>query len=223
MLALALADRARDDGDAEGAGELYAQAAGLAKQANAEVRELSHLILPSALARDGLAVAIEEMVDGLGLLLTVSVTSDRCRPEIESNVYFVVAEALTNMSKHAQTQSGTVRVWAEEQLLHVDVRDDGVGGADVEGGGLRGIADRIAALGGRLWVESLRAAARGSPPRSHSSGERPGRRAPGSSSSPRRCRVTSDDFVPVTVSTGTMGVRVLLVRHSATPNEEGDS
>ena len=94
------------------------------------------------------------MVDGLGLPLTVTVTSDRFRPEIESNVYFVVAEALTNMSKHAGTQSGTVTIWADEHVLHVDVRDDGVGGADVEGGGLRGIADRVAALGGRLRVES---------------------------------------------------------------------
>ena len=66
MLALELAERARDDGDAEGAGELYAQAVGLAKQANADVRELSHGILPSALARDGLAAAIEDVVDRVG-------------------------------------------------------------------------------------------------------------------------------------------------------------
>ena len=94
------------------------------------------------------------MVDGLGLPLTVTVTSDRFRPEIESNVYFVVAEALTNMSKHARTQSGKVTIWVEEHDLHVDVRDDGVGGADVEEGGLRGVADRVAALGGRLRIES---------------------------------------------------------------------
>ena len=69
-------------------------------------------------------------------------------------MYFVVAEALTNMSKHAHTQTGRSAVWAEEHDLHLDVHDDGVGGADVEGGGLRGIADRVAALGGRLRVES---------------------------------------------------------------------
>ena len=153
-LTLELAERARDAGHAEEAGELFAQAVGLAQQANADLRELSHGILPSALARNGLAAAVEDVVDGLGLPLTVTVTSDRFRPEIESNVYFVVAEALTNMSKHARTQSGAVTIWAEEHDLHVDVRDDGVGGADIEGGGLRGIADRIAALGGRLRVES---------------------------------------------------------------------
>ena len=86
--------------------------------------------------------------------LKLDITSDRFSPEIESNLYFVVAEALTNMSKHASAQSGTVTIWAEEHVLHVEVRDDGVGGADVEGGGLRGIADRVAALGGRLRVES---------------------------------------------------------------------
>ena len=153
-LTLELAERARDAGHAEEAGELFAQAVGLAQQANADLRELSHGILPSALARAGLAAAVEDLVDRVGVPLTLDLTSDRFWPEIESNLYFVVAEALTNMSKHASAQSGTVTIWAEEHILHVEVRDDGVGGADVEGGGLRGIADRVAALGGRLRVES---------------------------------------------------------------------
>ena len=110
--------------------------------------------------------------------LKLDITSDRFRPEIESNLYFVVAEALTNMSKHARAQSGTVTIRAEQHILHVEVRDDGVGGADVDGGGLRGMPTASprseAACGSRV----LRAAARGSLPSSRWSGERPGRRAP---------------------------------------------
>jgi signal transduction histidine kinase len=156
IFALDLAEQARDAGHAEEAGELYAEAVGLARQANVDLRELSHGILPSALVRDGLAVAVDDLVDRIGVPVKLDITSDRFAPEIESNLYFAVAEALTNIGKHAGAQSGTVTIRADEDILHVEVRDDGVGGADVEGGGLRGIADRVAALGGRLRVESPR-------------------------------------------------------------------
>jgi signal transduction histidine kinase len=156
ILMLELAKRAGSGGDAENAAELLDEAVKLAKQANAEVRELSHGIMPSALVHAGLASAVEDLVDRVGVPLKLDITSDRFPPEVESSMYFVVAEALTNLSKHARAQSGTVTIWTEEDTMHVEVSDDGLGGADATGGGLRGMADRVAALGGRLRVESPR-------------------------------------------------------------------
>ena len=73
-------------------------------------------------------------------------------PELEASAYFVVAEALTNVVKHANAQHAEVRAFVEDGTLHVHVRDDGSGGADPGGQGLVGIADRVTALGGRLAV-----------------------------------------------------------------------
>jgi signal transduction histidine kinase len=88
------------------------------------------------------------------LPISVQVTRDRFRPEIEANAYFVVAEALTNLAKHSRARSGAVAAWVEDRQLHVDIRDDGVGGARSEGAGLKGLADRVAALGGQVQIES---------------------------------------------------------------------
>jgi len=75
---------------------------------------------------------------------------------VEAAAYFVVAEALANIHKHAGARRVQVTVTADARLLAVVVVDDGVGGADESGAGLRGLADRIQALGGRLTVESPR-------------------------------------------------------------------
>jgi signal transduction histidine kinase len=74
--------------------------------------------------------------------------------DIEATAYFVVAEALTNVVKHAHARTGEVRVFVDRGRLRVVVRDDGTGGADPHGHGLVGMADRAVALGGRLDVES---------------------------------------------------------------------
>ena len=66
----------------------------------------------------------------------------------------MVAEALTNVVKHSQARSAEVKAWIEDSVLHLDIRDDGVGGARPDGTGLVGLNDRIAALGGRLSVDS---------------------------------------------------------------------
>jgi signal transduction histidine kinase len=84
----------------------------------------------------------------LRLPVAVDVPADRFRPEIEANAYVLVAEALTNVVKHSGAGRAAVRVWVEDALLHVEVRDDGVGDARAEGGGVRGLTDRIDALGG---------------------------------------------------------------------------
>jgi signal transduction histidine kinase len=84
----------------------------------------------------------------------VDVSVDRLAPAIEGCAYFVVAEALTNVAKHSDARSAAVNVWVEDGALHVEVRDDGVGGARPGGTGLVGLADRVAAVGGRLRVVS---------------------------------------------------------------------
>jgi signal transduction histidine kinase len=74
--------------------------------------------------------------------------------DIEASAYFIVAEALTNVVKHARATRAEVRATVDEHGVRVEVRDDGVGGADPEGFGLVGIADRVDALGGELRIES---------------------------------------------------------------------
>ena len=156
LITLQMARRAQDDGDGAQAGQLLDEALDQAERANRELRELVQGILPSGLARWGLPSAVEELIDRLRIPVTVEVAPDRFRPEIEANAYFVIAEALTNVVKHSGARRATVRVWVEDELLHVEVRDDGIGGARPEGGGLRGLADRIDAFGGRLAIDSPR-------------------------------------------------------------------
>jgi signal transduction histidine kinase len=122
----------------------------------AELRELARGIHPAVLSRHGLAPAL----DGLAARAPVPVTleaadAERLPPPIESAAYFVVAEALVNVAKYASASQASVRVAREGERLTVDVADDGIGGADAErGSGLRGLADRVAALDGTLTVES---------------------------------------------------------------------
>jgi signal transduction histidine kinase len=83
----------------------------------------------------------------------------RLPPTVESSVYFVVSEALTNVVKHAHASAATVRISDEDGCLTVEVSDDGEGGADMrEGSGLSGLADRVAALDGSLAITSPRSA-----------------------------------------------------------------
>jgi signal transduction histidine kinase len=154
IITLEMARGAQGDNDSERLRELLDDAVAQAERANSELRELVQGILPSGLARWGLPTAIEELIEMLRIPVTLDVPADRFRPEIEANAYFLIAEALTNVVKHSGAGRAAVRVWVEDALLHVEVRDDGVGGARAEGGGLRGLTDRIDALGGRLTVDS---------------------------------------------------------------------
>ena len=80
---------------------------------------------------------------------------ERLGPTVEITAYFVVAEALTNVARYAEAGAASVRVERLGGVLHVEVRDDGRGGATMHGGsGLRGLLDRVSALGGTLFVES---------------------------------------------------------------------
>jgi signal transduction histidine kinase len=90
----------------------------------------------------------------LDVPVRVDVPAERFPAEIEASAYFIVAEALTNVVKHSHAGRAEVRASVAEGMLRIEVRDDGTGGADRDGHGLVGIADRATALGGRLEIES---------------------------------------------------------------------
>jgi signal transduction histidine kinase/PAS domain-containing protein len=156
IITLDLARRAHDADDPEQVQDLLRDARAQAGRANTELRELVQGIHPAGLAR-GLAPAIEDLVERLRIPVAVDVPQERFRPEIEATAYFVVAEALTNVVKHSGARQAWVTVDVAGPQLSVEVRDDGCGGASTRGGGLRGLADRTEALGGRLTIESPRA------------------------------------------------------------------
>ena len=153
IVTLKLARGASDD-SGESADALVAEALEQAQQANAELRELAHGILPTVLARGGLRAGVDALVTRIHVPVDVAVSDERLPAEVEASAYFVVAEALTNVVKHSRATSAEVRAWVEDGVLHLDVHDDGVGGARHDGTGLVGLTDRVAALGGRLRVES---------------------------------------------------------------------
>jgi len=121
-----------------------------------ELRELARGIHPSVLTDRGLGPAIDALVDRAPLPVDVEVeVQERLPPAIESAAYFTVAEGLTNVVKYAKVGSARVAVRREDGEIHVLVEDDGVGGVDIEAGsGLRGLQDRLAAVDGRMHIES---------------------------------------------------------------------
>jgi signal transduction histidine kinase len=153
MLQLKLAQRALRDGEGDPE-SLIAEAVEQAEQCNTELRELAHGILPGVLTRGGIRGGVRSVVARLGLPVDVDVAAERFPAEIEASAYFIVAEALTNVVKHAHAGQAEVRTFVDDCMLHVEVRDDGVGGADPGGHGLVGLRDRATALGGRLSIES---------------------------------------------------------------------
>jgi signal transduction histidine kinase len=153
IVVLKLAQRALRENDTE-AESLVGDALEQAEQGNAELRELAHGILPSVLTRGGLRAGLDAVVARLDLLVHVDVPAERFPAEIEASAYFIVAEALTNVVKHAHAARAEVRASVADGMLRVEVRDDGIGGADPNGHGLVGMGDRVTALGGRLKIES---------------------------------------------------------------------
>jgi signal transduction histidine kinase len=153
IVTLKLAQRAfrEKDGKAE---SLVGEALGHAERGNAELRELAHGILPSVLSRGGLRAGVDAFTARLDLPVQVDVPPERLPAEVEASAYFIVAEALMNVVKHSHAERAEVRASVEDGTLHVQVRDDGKGGADPSGHGLVGLGDRASALGGRLKIES---------------------------------------------------------------------
>ena len=155
IVTLKLAQRTFKE-DSERGEALLADALDHAEQGNAALRELAHGILPSVLTSGGLLAGVESLVSRLDLPVDVYVIGTRLPPEIEASAYFIVAEALTNVVKHSQATRAEVTAAVDDGTLTVEVRDDGIGGAEPEGHGLLGIGDRVAALGGRLRIHSSR-------------------------------------------------------------------
>jgi PAS domain S-box-containing protein len=153
VVTLKLACRALDATD-HAASALVAQALGHAEQANVELRELAHGILPSVLTRGGLRAGVDALASRAPVPVEVAVCADRLPAAVEATAYFVVAEALTNVAKHAHARRAVVSARLERSALRVQVRDDGVGGAQPDGSGLLGLADRLACVDGRLRVET---------------------------------------------------------------------
>jgi len=119
-----------------------------------ELRDVARGIHPAVLSGHGLAVAVESLSAHAPLPVRSTVDVEgRLSERVEVAAYYVVSESLTNIAKHAQATEARVSVERHDSRLVVEVVDDGVGGADTErGSGLRGLADRVEALGGRLRV-----------------------------------------------------------------------
>jgi signal transduction histidine kinase len=159
LVALALDLRmARDkvEQDPAAGAELLDEAMAELELATAELRELARGIHPAVLSDRGLRPAVQALASRAGVPVeVVEVPDDRLASEVEAAAYFVVAEALTNVTRYADAGSATVSLVRSNGSLHVEVSDDGIGGADAEAGsGLRGLSDRVAALDGSLDVDS---------------------------------------------------------------------
>ena len=122
----------------------------------AELREIAQGIHPAVVSGHGLGIALEQLAALAPVPVRLTVQTNGRLPEaVEVAAYYLVCESLANVGKYAQASSASVDVNRENGSVLVEVTDDGVGGADTEGGsGLRGIADRIEALDGRLRIWS---------------------------------------------------------------------
>jgi signal transduction histidine kinase len=139
----------------DAAAALLADARAGAGAALRELRDLARGIHPPVLADRGLDAAVRALAAGSPIAVTVAVTiPQRPRPPVESAAYFVVAEALANAGKHAEASRVDVSILRAGDMLSIEVRDNGRGGADPSGGGLGGLRRRVEALDGRLDVVS---------------------------------------------------------------------
>jgi PAS domain S-box-containing protein len=153
-LALRLA-QAKLERDPKEATKLLGSASDELAQALEELRELARGIHPAVLSDRGLSAALEALAGRAPLPVEVLTPEERLPPPVEAAAYYVISEALTNVAKYAQASTVDVRVTRLNGRAVIEVADDGVGGADpLRGSGLRGLADRVEALDGRLQVVS---------------------------------------------------------------------
>jgi signal transduction histidine kinase len=125
------------------------------ERASSELRDVVRGILPTSLTHGGLRVGLESLVADLALPVDTHITTPRLPAALETTAYFVVAEALTNAVKHSRAREVRLDVDLDGNTLVVEVRDDGVGGADpARGTGLTGLVDRVDAAGGVLVITS---------------------------------------------------------------------
>jgi signal transduction histidine kinase len=146
-----LEQRIRDDPEARAQID---QARQEIAQSLEELREVAHGLHPAVVSGHGLAVALESLAARAPVPVRLTVDlEERVAEQLEVAAYYVISESLANIGKHAHATSATIDVARADGRLIVEIVDDGVGGADSEGGsGLRGLADRVEALDGQLRV-----------------------------------------------------------------------
>jgi len=159
LVALALSlrlARTRLERDPAEAGALLDAATRDLQAALQSLRELARGIHPAVLSDHGLGAALDALAQRFPFGVEIAAVPDERLPEpVEATAYFVVAEAITNVARYARASHAVVTLERDEDALAVVVSDDGVGGADpTTGSGLRGLADRVAVLEGRLEVDS---------------------------------------------------------------------
>jgi signal transduction histidine kinase len=137
--------------DVEGADAIRADLEG----ARAELVDFAHGVRPAALTDGGLAAALPLLADRSPVPVALTVKIDRAPAAVEACVYFVCAESLTNVIKHASATRVDIEVSRQDRHVRASITDDGTGGANLSSGtGLRGLADRVEALDGTLTVSS---------------------------------------------------------------------
>ena len=154
-LELSMLDRHLDR-DPRAAREMLSRAREQLACGLSELRDLARGIHPTLLTERGLEAALAALAQRAPLPVELRAeVPDRLDPTIEAAAYFLVSEALTNVAKHARADRVSVEIAAADGTLEVTVADDGAGGADAaNGSGLRGLVDRVTAIGGRLDVSS---------------------------------------------------------------------
>lgn len=121
-----------------------------------ELHRLANGLHPRVLTEQGLSDALADLLRDVPLQVSLEVTKAELPPRVAAAAYFICAEALSNAAKHAAASRVTVAATTGDGRLNVEIVDDGVGGADAgRGSGLRGLADRVETLGGRLHVDSV--------------------------------------------------------------------
>ena len=121
----------------------------------AEVRDIGRGLHPPILTERGLAAALEALAERAPTPVRSTASDERYPASVEAAAYFVAAESLTNVDRYAAAREATVTITAGPNQLVIEISDDGSGGADPDrGSGLRGLVDRVAAVGGELTVSS---------------------------------------------------------------------
>lgn len=132
----------------------------LLDQSRSSLADFARGVHPRVLAERGLGAACAELAASAALPVIVDIPGVRLPPDVELTLYFVCAEALANIGKYSTATSAEIRFTKSEGVLRLTVSDDGVGGAVLGGGGptdgtgLRGLADRLAVIGGSLTIDS---------------------------------------------------------------------
>jgi PAS domain S-box-containing protein len=156
LVTLALRLRSQEAANPAGLREVFDDVASGLEEVLNDIRELSRGIHPAVLSRSGLGPALRGLGRRAPFPIDVAVRIPvRPAERIEIAIYYVVAEALTNVAKHARASGAVVKVDETDGIIRVSVSDDGVGGADLSGGsGLLGLRDRVDALGGTMSLTS---------------------------------------------------------------------